>query len=101
MSAFKFGLALALMLPFIGFLCRVAVGRGAFPLWVSRAMTGWRKRQIKEQESMKAQKVFMALMISKGYTPADLAWDGTKFTNPNITTRWNYFLLGWEMRGVM
>ena len=25
MSAFKFGLALALMLPFIGFLCRVAV----------------------------------------------------------------------------
>ena len=25
MSAFKFGLALALMLPFFGFLCRVAV----------------------------------------------------------------------------
>ena len=25
MSAFKFGLALAMMLPFFGFLCRVAV----------------------------------------------------------------------------
>jgi hypothetical protein len=50
---------------------------------------------------MKAQKVFMALMASKGYTPADLDWDGTKFTNVNIVTRWNYFLLGWEMRGVM
>jgi len=64
-------------------------------------MTGWRKRQILEQESMKAQQVFMALMISKGYTPTDLAWDGAKFTNSNIVTRWNYFLLGWEMRGVM
>ena len=50
---------------------------------------------------MKARQVFMALMVSKGYTPADLAWDGNKFTNNNIVTRWNYFLLGWEMRGVM
>jgi hypothetical protein len=50
---------------------------------------------------MKARKVFTALMTGKGYTEAELAWDGTKFTNPGITTRWNYFLLGWEMRGAM
>ena len=30
-----------------------------------------------------------------------LEWDGEKFVNQNMTTRWNYFLLGWEMRGVM
>jgi hypothetical protein len=49
---------------------------------------------------MKSREVFMALMVGKGYAPEDLAWDGKKFANTNITTRWNYFLLGWEMRGV-
>ena len=49
---------------------------------------------------MKARQVFMALMVGKGYAPEDLAWDGKKFVNTNITTRWNYFLLGWEMRNV-
>ena len=49
---------------------------------------------------MKARQVFHALMASKGYTPEDLVWDGKKFVNTSITTRWNYFLLGWEMRGV-
>jgi hypothetical protein len=48
---------------------------------------------------MKSRTVFMALMIGKGYTPEELAWEGRKFSNPAITTRWNYFLLGWEMRG--
>jgi hypothetical protein len=50
---------------------------------------------------MKARQVFHALMSSKGYTSDDLSMDGDKYTNQNMTTRWNYFLLGWEMRGVM
>jgi len=50
--------------------------------------------------NMKSREVFMALMVGKGYAPEDLTWDGKKFVNTNITTRWNYFLLGWEMRGV-
>jgi len=49
--------------------------------------------------SMKARQMFIALMIGKGYTVEELAWEGRKFSNPAITTRWNYFLLGWEMRG--
>ena len=50
---------------------------------------------------MKARKVFHALMASKGYTDADLAMDGDKYSNPAMQGRWNYFLAGWEMRGVM
>jgi hypothetical protein len=49
---------------------------------------------------MKARQVFIALMTGKGYTPDELHWDGKKFINSAITTRWNYFLAGWEMRGV-
>jgi len=49
---------------------------------------------------MKARQVFIALMTGKGYAESELEWDGEKFTNQNMTTRWNYFLLGWEMRGV-
>jgi hypothetical protein len=50
---------------------------------------------------MKARKVFHALMSSKGYTDADLAMIGYKYTNAAMQGRWNYFLAGWEMRGVM
>jgi hypothetical protein len=50
---------------------------------------------------MKARKVFHALMASKGYTDADLAMTGDKYANPAMQQRWNYFLAGWEMRGVM
>lgn len=50
---------------------------------------------------MKARQVFIAMMMGKGYTEEDLYWDGKKFTNQNMTIRWNYFLAGWEMRGVM
>jgi hypothetical protein len=57
------------------------------------------RRQTQGEEHMKARQVFIALMVGKGYAPEDLAWDGKKFTNSNITTRWNYFLLGWELRG--
>jgi hypothetical protein len=57
-------------------------------------------RLYKEHEEMKARKVFIALMTGKGYAESELEWDGEKFANQNMTTRWNYFLLGWEMRGV-
>ena len=49
---------------------------------------------------MKARQVFHALMSSKGYTSDDLSMDGDKYTNPSMQSRWNYFLAGWEMRGV-
>jgi len=50
---------------------------------------------------MKARQVFYALMVSKGYTNADLVIDGNKYKNAAMQMRWNYFLAGWEMRGVM
>ena len=53
------------------------------------------------KEHMKARKVFHALMASKGYTESDLAMDGDKYKNLSMQGRWNYFLAGWEMRGVM
>jgi hypothetical protein len=49
---------------------------------------------------MKARQVFHALMSSKGYTSDDLSMDGDKYTNQSMQGRWNYFLAGWEMRGV-
>jgi hypothetical protein len=39
-------------------------------------------------------------MSSKGYTDADLAMTDDKYTNPAMQTKWNYFIAGWEMRGV-
>jgi hypothetical protein len=49
---------------------------------------------------MIARKVFTALMASKGYTKADLAMFGDKYVVPAMQLRWNYFILGWEMRGL-
>lgn len=50
---------------------------------------------------MKAQQVFTAMMRGKGYSDEELHWDGKKFSNQNMAVRWNYFLLGWEMRGAI
>ena len=50
---------------------------------------------------MKARKVFYALMSSKGYTDSDLAIYGDKYVSPAMQNRWNYFIAGWEMRGVL
>ncbi len=49
---------------------------------------------------MKSRKVFHALMSSKGYTDTDLSMINDKYTNAAMQQRWNYFLAGWEMRGV-
>jgi len=49
---------------------------------------------------MKSREVFHALMSSKGYAYSDLSMDGDKYINPAMQTKWNYFIAGWEMRGV-
>ena len=51
-----------------------------------------------EKEMSKAQQVFEAMMRAKGYT--DFSVVKGRYTSSGIQTRWNYFLLGWEMRGV-
>jgi hypothetical protein len=45
-----------------------------------------------------AQKVFEAMMIAKGYT--DLSMENGRYMQPSLQTRWNYFLLGWQLRSV-
>jgi hypothetical protein len=49
---------------------------------------------------MRPEKIFHAVMRSRGYTDDDLSMDGDKYTNPAMQGRWNYFIAGWEMRGV-
>ena len=46
----------------------------------------------------KAQQVFEAMMRAKGHT--DFSMAKGRYSNTTLQTRWNYFLLGWEMRGV-
>jgi hypothetical protein len=45
-----------------------------------------------------AQKVFEAMMRAKGHT--DFITVKGRYSNTTLQMRWNYFLLGWEMRGV-
>ena len=45
-----------------------------------------------------AQKVFEAMMIAKGYT--ELKQTKGRYNSPAVQVRWNYFLLGWQLRGV-
>ena len=45
-----------------------------------------------------AQKVFEALMTAKGYT--DFTQVKGRYVNAGVQTRWNYFQLGWQLRGV-
>jgi hypothetical protein len=47
----------------------------------------------------KAQEVFEAMMIAKGHT--DLTQVKGRYTVPAIQTRWNYFILGWQLRGTV
>ena len=49
---------------------------------------------------MKARQVFYALMASRGYTEADLSMSDDKYVVSAMQTKWNYFIAGWEMRGV-
>ena len=50
------------------------------------------------KEVTQAQKVFEALMTAKGYT--DFTQVKGRYVNAGVQTRWNYFQLGWQLRGV-
>ena len=45
------------------------------------------------------REVFEALMRTKGQTDFSRTHTG-RYVAPNLQTRWSYFQLGWEMRGV-
>ena len=47
----------------------------------------------------KAQEVFEAMMVAKGYT--ELEQTKGRYINPRVQTRWNYFVLGWQLRGTL
>lgn len=47
----------------------------------------------------KAQQVFEAMMVAKGYT--ELEQVKGRYNNPSVQTRWNYFVLGWQLRGTL
>lgn len=48
---------------------------------------------------MRPEKVFLAVMRSRGYTDADFKMEEGRYVNPAMQNRWGFFLLGWEMRG--
>jgi hypothetical protein len=44
-------------------------------------------------------KVFESFMATKSKQVEGL-WNGKRYTNPNIQTKWHYFQLGWSLRGI-
>jgi len=50
---------------------------------------------------MRPEKIFHAVMRSKGYIDDDFKMEKGRYINSNMQTRWNYFLAGWEMRGAV
>lgn len=48
---------------------------------------------------MKAEKMFLALMRSKGFTDEDFKMNKGRYVNQAMQGRWLYFRLGWEMKG--
>ena len=47
----------------------------------------------------KAQEMFEALMFARCYS--DFEQVKGRYVNPNTQTRWNYFLMGWQLRGTI
>jgi hypothetical protein len=47
----------------------------------------------------KAQQVFEAMAIARGYK--DMRMVKGKYVNPSMQTRWNFFLMGWQLRGTL
>ena len=45
-----------------------------------------------------AQKVFEVMMRSKGYT--DFTMQRNKYIVPALQTRWIYFQMGWDLKGI-
>jgi len=55
--------------------------------------------QLSESKLMnEARQAFESYMATKGRSIADV-WNGKRYTNININTKWCYFLIGWTMRG--
>jgi hypothetical protein len=52
-----------------------------------------------ERQSMKdVRQIFESFMATKSKDVSAL-WNGKRYTNPNIQTKWHYFQLGWTLRG--
>ena len=49
---------------------------------------------------IEAQKVFETLMKANGYSKEELKRKNQGYVSNTVQTRWKYFLLGWEMRGL-
>jgi hypothetical protein len=47
----------------------------------------------------KAQQVFEAMMMARNQT--NLEKVKGRYVDTNVQTRWNYFFLGWQLRGVL
>lgn len=50
---------------------------------------------------MKPQVIFETMMRANGYSEQDLKKNKTRYLSPSVQTRWKYFLMGWEMRGLV
>ena len=57
------------------------------------------RRHQSKGKHMRPEKIFHAVMRSRGYTDDDFKMEKNRYANPAMQSRWNYFLLGWEMRG--
>jgi hypothetical protein len=51
-----------------------------------------------KQDNTHIREIFESFMATKSKQIADL-WDGKRYSNPNIQTKWHYFQLGWTLRG--
>jgi len=49
---------------------------------------------------MNPRVIFEAMMRGKNHTDFEQSKTG-KYVSINMQTRWNYFLMGWEMRGAV
>lgn len=48
-----------------------------------------------------ARKVFETMMKANGYSEEFLIKKNDRYTNPVVQTRWKYFRMGWEMKGLL
>lgn len=51
-----------------------------------------------KQEVEHIREVFELFMGTKAKDVSGL-WNGKRYTNSNIQTKWHYFRLGWTLRG--
>ncbi len=46
-----------------------------------------------------AKKIFEATMMANGFNDFEKRPNGD-YNSPSLQTRWRYFFLGWQMRGI-